>query len=153
MDPTATIASLIPAAAAAGVWWMLERRASAVREWPVAPGTVRASAVRESIAPPGSEDRDWFYADVAYDYSVAGSAFSGSRVRIGGAKAHGKRVSAEAVVARYPAGAAVDVRHDPVDPSRSVLEARANSGVWLFVAAVLAAVAIGLNAILPMLGA
>ena len=53
-------------------------------------------------------------AKVAYDYAVNGAPYSGDRVRFG--HRAGALAAAKADVAKYAAGAPVDVRDDPARP-------------------------------------
>ncbi len=77
-------------------------------------------------------------AKVAYDYTVDGTPFSGNTVRFGNHA--GALAKAEADVAKYPAGAPVEVYYDPAKPQTSTLESgQSGLSVWGLVLAILGA--------------
>ncbi len=63
---------------------------------------------------------------VLYAYQVEGRMFQGRRVRAsdkyGRTMPDGAGCSASATIARYPAGTAVTVYYDPLNPANSALE-------------------------------
>ena len=68
---------------------------------------------------------------IVYSYPVDGITHYANNRRWGQLAAAGAGWAAD-IAARYPAGAAVEVRYDPVDPDRAVLEPGFNSDVlWL----------------------
>jgi hypothetical protein len=103
---------------AGGLWLMRRVRAlgAASLGWPSAAGTIKASSV-ESYRTQGGKQ---YMAKVAYDYAVNGAPYSGDRVRFGNRA--GALAVAEADVAKYAAGAPVEVRYDPGKPQISTLE-------------------------------
>ena len=89
-----------------------EARESA--NWPSVTGQIITSFVESST----DQDGDRYYsAEIEYKYSVDGNEYTGNTVRIGG-----HPYSAHDVVRRYPLYKEVSVAHNPVKPSRSVLE-------------------------------
>jgi hypothetical protein len=101
-----------------GLWLIRRVRAqgAASLTWPSAAGTIKASSVAAYRAQGGKQ----YIAKVAYDYAVNGTPYSGDRVRFGNRA--GALATAEADVAKYPAGGSVDVRYDPGKPQTSTLE-------------------------------
>jgi hypothetical protein len=90
--------------------------------WPVAQGTVLDSRVAETTISKGKSRVRAFEAVVEYEYSVDGENFSKNLVHFCYSP-HQTRRYAEEIVARYPQGAAVTVRHHPAGPGLAVLEA------------------------------
>lgn len=99
----------------------------AVLAWSSVSGRVVSSEVtsetsRETHSASGrSEIQTRYRADVEYAYSVAGAEYVGTRVSMADID-FPVEDSAAAIVARYPAGAPVDVFYDPADASASLLE-------------------------------
>jgi hypothetical protein len=94
--------------------------------WPTTPGVVTASWVEREMG-----SRSYSYEPhVTYSYAVEGAAYVGNDVRAGDFSIS-DRSDAEAIVAKYPVGSDVDVRYDPGDPGRAVLETGV-SGASLF---------------------
>jgi hypothetical protein len=112
----------ISGAAMFAIWWYLRRKAQATLQWPATRGRVTASDLARVSDNDGGYQE---YLRVAYDYVVAGATLHGDRVSMGGQAGGGK-----AKLARYPAGAEVDVFYDPLKPASAVLE-RNLPGVWL----------------------
>lgn len=105
---------------------------SKVGRWPRAPGVILHAAISESETSTGSFDhrrtlRTWVPA-ITYEYTVLGRKYEGSAVAVGEVGTS-RRSQAEAVVARYPPSAQVNVFYDPSAPSRAFLEAGASSSV------------------------
>ncbi len=75
-------------------------------------------------------DRRIYQARVEYEYEVDGRTYRGDRVCVGGELDTSSRGRAEARCAAYPAGADVDVFHDPHLPEQACLE-RTREGAWL----------------------
>ena len=113
------LAALLVAAAS----WRRMRRAAG---WPVVPGTVTFSAVEETSV--GFDDgtqsrrRRMYRPSVEYEYGVGGQTYTGRQLRLGIDSA-GAQAWAEGVVARYPVGAVVEVRHDPGNAGTAFVEA------------------------------
>jgi hypothetical protein len=100
--------------------------ALASRRWPTAPGRVTRSVV---VA---GHRRQARY-DVRYEYTVAGRAYTGGRVRFGGALNMNRAVALRTTML-YPAGRPVEVRHHPRRPRVSTLECRVSATVWVWLA-------------------
>jgi hypothetical protein len=97
--------------------------------WPLTPGVVlTAEVVAEARRGGGA-----YEPTVTYSYTVAGTPYVANVLRSGGFD-FGSRANAEAKLAQYPVGSRVDVRYDPDDPGRAVLET-GGSGWWGFLAA------------------
>lgn len=95
-----------------GEYQKKEARESA--NWPTVTGQIITSYVESNT----DQDGDTYYsAEIEYRYPVDGDEYTGSTVRIGG-----HPYSAHEVVRRYPLYKEVSVAHNPVTPSRSVLE-------------------------------
>jgi len=141
---------------AAAVYKSLQVRAA--REWPSAAGKVvvsktevRKVKVLDSDRAGGHRFEERNFADIVYEYSVAGRKLRNNRVSIG--EDLGNFQVAE-TIAKYPAGAAVTVYYNPLHPDQAVLERDLPKGLWgclgIGTAIVLAIVfgsAIGLHAI------
>ena len=112
--------------------------------WLLTPGTIVASAV-ESYQPTTTDSSRYqttFYKPVIeFSYRVEGREYHNTIGEPGG-----MRTKAEAEVARYPVGTAVEVHFDPKNPTRSALEIDTEMMITgrssLIVALVLFAVAI-----------
>lgn len=117
-----------------GAWRLQEclRRmpeSRAARAWPVAAGRIIESSVERS-PPPGGKTRWDSIVRVRYAYEVNGSAFEGTRLGLW----DGRRVRSEsalATCARYPVGADVQVRYDPADPRRALLDPRLGNDLYV----------------------
>lgn len=130
----------------------------AAREWPSAAGKVvvskaevRQVKVIDSDRQAGHRFEERNFADIVYEYSVAGRKLRNNRVSIG--EDLGNFEVAE-TIAKYPVGAVVTVYYNPLHPDQAVLERDLPKGLWgclgIGTAIVLAIVfgsAIGLHAI------
>jgi hypothetical protein len=130
----------------------------AAREWPSAAGKVvvskaevRKVKVIDGNRAEGHRFEERNFADIVYEYSVAGRKLRNNRVSIG--EDLGNFQVAE-TIAKYPVGAVVTVYYNPLHPDRAVLERDLPKGLWgclgIGTAIVLAIVfgsAIGLHAI------
>ncbi len=130
----------------------------AAREWPSAPGKVVISKaeVREvKVIDSDRQERHRFeernFANIVYEYSVAGKKLRNNRVSIG--EDLGNFEVAE-TIAKYPAGAIVTVYYNPLHPNEAVLERDLPKGMWgclgigtAIVLAILFGSAIGLHQI------
>lgn len=106
------------------------RQARRSQAWPVTEGTVlRSEVVVERV-----QADDDFHAEVTYRYRLNGREYQGDRIGFG-FELSDRLDSAEAIVARYPAGSSILVYYDPADPSQSVLEPGATAGNKLLVMA------------------
>lgn len=98
-----------------GYWLLLRNKAKATGQWPSTRGRVVASDIVRSEDSDGEVQEDL---RVAYDYAVAGATLRGNRVSLQGSGSG----SSKAKLARYPAGAEVDVFYDPQNSASAVLE-------------------------------
>ncbi len=85
--------------------------------WPVTAGEVIRSEVKTSTDSDGTTYR----AEVTFRYEVGGQRYEADTWRFG-AWGSSDSSAARDVVQRFPAGAAVEVRYNPNDPSSAVLE-------------------------------
>ncbi len=110
---------------ASGGWFVafsvgkpIRDKAAASTAWPTADGRI----TRSELERVREEGRTMYSVDVAYDYAVAGEAFSGERVWFGDDFRSSSITTWRRLVDRYPVGTAVQVHYDPADPGDSVLE-------------------------------
>jgi hypothetical protein len=106
----------------------------AAREWPSAAGKVvisnsevRDFKVIDSERASGHRIEQRNFANIVYEYSVAGKKLRNNRVSIG--EDLGNFQVAE-TIAKYPAGMAVTVYYNPLHPNESVLERDLPKGIW-----------------------
>ena len=106
----------------------------AAREWPEAPGKVvvseaevRETRVIDSDRESGYRNEQRNYANIIYEYSVAGQKLRNNRVSIG--EDRGNFQVAE-TIAKYPIGAIVTVYYNPLHPKEAVLERDLPKGLW-----------------------
>jgi Protein of unknown function (DUF3592) len=86
--------------------------------WPLTGGTVVSCRVARN---PDAPDVT-YTAHISYRYLVAGRQYKNTTVSFGAVVSSSSPAAAERIVARYPAGKAVQVAYDPADPGRAVLE-------------------------------
>jgi hypothetical protein len=134
----------------------------AARAWPSVPGkVVIAGAEMRDVRVMDSERRGGFrtehrnFANIVYEYPVAGKKLRHNRVSIG--EDLGNFQVAE-TIAKYPVGAAVTVYYNPLRPNEAVLERDLPKGLWgclgigtVIVLAIVFGSAIGLHAITEFL--
>ena len=106
----------------------------AAREWPQAAGKVvvseaevRDTRVIDSDREGGYRNEQRNYANIVYEYSVAGTKLRNNRVSIG--EDRGNFEVAE-TIAKYPVGAIVTVYYNPLHPKEAVLERDLPKGLW-----------------------
>ena len=106
----------------------------AAREWPSAAGKVvvsraqvRETRVIDSDREGGHRTEQRNFANIIYEYSVAGQKLRNDRVSIG--EDLGNFQVAE-TIAKYPVGAAVTVYYNPLHPKEAVLERDLPKGLW-----------------------
>src|SRR3954470_22080854 len=106
----------------------------AAREWPSTAGKVvvskaetRQVKVIDSDRAEGHRFEERNFADIVYEYSVAGRKLRNNRVSIG--EDRGNFEVAE-TIAKYPVGAIVTVYYNPLHPDRAVLERDLPKGLW-----------------------
>ena len=95
--------------------------AVASENWPRALGAVRDASVVTLRIPRGKTSVTGYRARVEFEYLVAGAAHRGDLLSFCQPPSL-ERPVAEARLVRYPAGAPVEVRYDPANPARGVLE-------------------------------
>jgi hypothetical protein len=95
--------------------------------WPGITGRVTCSEVGESTSTDSDGDSHTSYHPrVEYSYQVAGQEFSGKRITFGVVKGSSNPRGAQAVLAKYPLGAAATVFYNPGNPADAVLEKQAS---------------------------
>jgi ribosomal protein L21E len=106
----------------------------AAREWPSAPGkVVIAKAEVRDVEVIDSDRQDKHrveqrnFANITYEYSVAGKKLRNNRVSIG--EDRGNFQVAE-TIAKYPVGTIVTVYYNPLHPQEAVLERDLPKGMW-----------------------
>jgi Protein of unknown function (DUF3592) len=106
----------------------------AAREWPSTAGKVvvsktetRKVEVIDSDRAEGHRFEERNFADIVYEYSVAGRKLRNNRVSIG--EDRGNFQVAE-TIAKYPVGAVVTVYYNPLHPDQAVLERDLPKGMW-----------------------
>jgi hypothetical protein len=106
----------------------------AAREWPQTPGKVviSDSEVREIRVLDDSREDNYRleqrnFANIVYQYAVAGKQLRNNRVSIG--EDRGNFEVAE-TIAKYPAGMDVTVFYNPLHPNEAVLERDLPKGLW-----------------------
>ena len=106
----------------------------AAREWPstagkvvVSKAEVRKVKVIDSDRAEGHRFEERNFADIVYEYSVAGRKLRNNRVSIG--EDLGNFQVAE-TIAKYPIGAVVTVYYNPLHPDQAVLERDLPKGMW-----------------------
>src|SRR3984893_16408201 len=106
----------------------------AIREWPSTPGKVviSDSEVRDVRVLDDSREDNYRierrnFADIVYQYSVAGKQLRNNRVSIG--EDRGNFEVAE-TIAKYPVGVDVTVFYNPLHPNEAVLERDLPKGLW-----------------------
>jgi hypothetical protein len=128
----------------------------AAREWPetagkvvVSEAEVRDVRVIDRDREEGHRTEQRNFANIVYEYSVAGQKLRNNRVSIG--EDRGNFEVAE-TIAKYPVGAVVTVYYNPLHPNEAVLERDLPKGLWgclgigtVIVLAIVFGSAIGLN--------
>ena len=116
----------------AAIYKSLQVRAA--REWPSAAGKVVVSEAERRdvrVLDDSREDNRRLeqrnFANIVYEYSVAGQKLRNNRVGIG--EDRGDFEVAE-TIAKYPAGAVVLVYYNPRHPNQAVLERELPKGLW-----------------------
>ena len=113
----------------------LRRIVVASHTWPKAAGKIVAAAVTTvyernpgDTASTLNRATKKYRADVRYTYRVGQRDFAAAAITLGWAPLYGFARDAEAVVAKYPAGANVDVYYDPAQPETAVLQPESRDG-------------------------
>jgi len=100
--------------------WMI-RAAQARRGWPSVRGAVTGGRIRQKTSGVGDEESVTFVPVVEFQYEIGSKTYTASGpglIETG----YGSRSRAEKVLARYPAGAAVEVHYNPAKPAQAFLE-------------------------------
>jgi hypothetical protein len=97
------------------------RFAAASENWPPTTGTVRDASVVTLRIPRGKTSVTGYRARIEFEYVVTGTAYRGDHLSFCQPPSLEKQ-AAEARLTPYPIGTQVEVRYDPTDPTRSVLE-------------------------------
>lgn len=107
------------------------------RDWPSVPGVIASSY---SVSHTDGRGRSHSHPRIHYDYSVAGEAFVGERVRFGGMNT-GQALSV------YPAEALVTVYYHPEHPEQVVLSRGLDQYDWALLILGLVMVVIGVTVV------
>lgn len=99
--------------------------ADASRNWPTVKGKVTVS----KMGTHRGDKSTTYSADVAYDYTVNGTRYTGDRVTFGSVSTS-STARARRVLNRYPKGKEVTVYYNPEDPEQSVLEPGIHGATW-----------------------
>jgi hypothetical protein len=118
------IIALYVAVCAAIVWRVrrLRREVAASSTWPSVASRVVESRMDEIHSVKGGTT---FFPVVIYDYTVDGRALRGARMHFGDPVGYSFRRRADRRLADLTAAAAIQVHHDPADPTHAVIERRA----------------------------
>lgn len=98
-----------------------QRFAVASENWPRTAGTVRDASVVTSRIRRGKTSVTGYRARIDFEYVVAGTAYRGDHLSFCQPPSLEKQ-AAEARLTPYPIGTRVEIRYDPTDPTRGVLE-------------------------------
>ena len=106
----------------------------AAREWPSAAGKVvvsnaelRKVRVIDSDREDGHRFEERNFANIVYEYAVAGKKLRNNRVSIGEDLGN---FEVPETIAKYPVGMAVTVYYNPLHPNEAVLERDLPKGLW-----------------------
>lgn len=112
------------------------RLSAASSSWPTAPGLIYSATVDKKVTTycdsEGNENESTTYEPrVEFSYTVGGTQYSGTRVSFARLQFYSEK-KANAIVAKFPAGATAPVAYDPQDPKSSVLDRdiKASSITW-----------------------
>jgi len=97
------------------------RFAVASENWPPTTGTVRDASVVTLRIPRGKTSVTGYRARIEFEYVVAGTAYRGDHLSFCQPPSLEKQ-AAETRLTPYPTGMRIEVRYDPTDPTRGVLE-------------------------------
>ncbi len=102
------------------------KTAEASQGWPSTAGQINESRVAHSThTDTDGDSSDSYTPYVEYTYQVAGQDYTGKDLSFGFKQGYGNASKAQAMLAKYPVGAQVNVYYDPVDPQKAVLERQA----------------------------
>ena len=102
------------------------RRGYRSLHWPCVTGIITSSYTTEH--PTGEEERASI-PTISYNYSVDGTAYSGTRIALGDNTSYARGYAQE-VCSRYPIGREVRVYYDPSDSASSVLVPGPSHAAW-----------------------
>lgn len=122
------IATLVAVVFLAIAAWMI-RAARARRGWPAIRGVVTGGGIRQRTSGVGEEESVIFVPVVEFQYEVGSKTYAASGPGFN-ETGYGSRSRAENVLARYPAGAAVEVHYNPAKPGEAFLES-SNTLAWI----------------------
>ncbi len=112
-----------------GIGWINHRRAQASQQWPMVLGRVTGARVE---ANPSDDGGPTYSPTIRYAYDVGGRMYTNARLAFGGVTNDSNPAVAQRAVARYPAGAIVQVYYNPANPQDAVLERRAGISRFMF---------------------
>lgn len=107
----------------AGIWNL--SRSLGCKSWPTVTGTVTQSQMQSHRSRHGAT----YSADIGYNYSVAGTNYTGKRLAFGTMSA--SMAYAQGILKRFPVGKQVPVHYSPSDPAQAVLETSIHGGTWI----------------------
>jgi hypothetical protein len=111
--------------------WRGRNQVAAGKNWARAAGVIVTSKAEVPPSHTSDEDSDCT-PTVRYRFSVDGKTYEGSHIQFGG-QPDTMRMLAEQIVAKYPAGAPVDVFYDPKQPDNAVLQGKSAVAPALYV--------------------
>jgi len=116
---------------------MQKNRAKAAEAWPTLPGVILSSELKErrSYNSKTHHTSITYEPQVQYEYTLMGTKYTGKQIGFGYASYNYNVALSK--IAPYPQGAAVQVRYDPDDPAKAVLETKAAGGTVMIVVAVI----------------
>jgi hypothetical protein len=130
---------------AALLFFVGQRRYQArANTWPVVQGEIVSSVVEQRSATENGKTRTTYLPVVEFAYTADGNRLHSRQVKLG-LEVSGSESFAQGIVARYPAGAAVEVHYDPQDPSNAALENPTETN-WILLGVALACFAVALYA-------
>jgi hypothetical protein len=100
--------------------WKMQNQVAAGKVWSKTSGRIAASSTSRPDVDSSADSTD-STVEIRYQYRVGEKDFESKRIKFGG-HAGMTQIDAAALVARYPAGATVDVYYDPKVPFHAVLE-------------------------------
>jgi Protein of unknown function (DUF3592) len=125
--------------------YAIQRNVGRMRAWPVAPGRIDASDVREFEELSTSDDHrsrveTRFRSSIVYSYEVGGVRYTGDKLGTTARVSSNIPAGARRGATRYAPGSQVDIRYNPENPAESILDPRIGPLwlLWLIPAAMLA---------------
>ena len=96
------------------------RKVKSAESWPVVPGTIVRSGVKEYTSRSNGVTTHSYEPVVFYQYSLMGKPYEGKRLGFGATRV--KYAEAQAITDKYLAGTPVNIHYNPNKPEESVLE-------------------------------